>query len=155
MNKKKFMTMSLPYGLSVIFNDKIVGMLSGMTPNLLMELIVLEELDNNSPVYKNWCFEDTKPILYPLSDLTKEIEHKGEKFVPIFELAELWFKCGLNSNYEYAVDQEELEKAIMLDYKIVPFLIIQKLIEWHFDIANLIEKGEAINVNSIEINPYK
>lgn len=32
-----------------------------------------------------------KPILRNLSDLTKEIEHKGEKFVPIVKLAQLNF----------------------------------------------------------------
>ena len=30
-----------------------------------------------------------------------------------------------------------------------------QLIEWHFDIANLIEQGEAIDVNTLEENPYK
>jgi len=25
----------------------------------------------------------------------------------------------------------------------------------HFDIAGLIEKGEAIDVNTLEVNPYK
>ena len=35
------------------------------------------------------------------------------------------------------------------------FYTIKKLIEWHFDIANLIEKGEAIDVNTLETNPYK
>jgi hypothetical protein len=30
-----------------------------------------------------------KPILRPLSDLTKEIEHGGERFVPLVELAKL------------------------------------------------------------------
>ena len=32
---------------------------------------------------------------------------------------------------------------------------LSKLIKLHFDVAGLIEKGEAIDVNSLEINPYK
>ena len=35
------------------------------------------------------------------------------------------------------------------------FWIIQKLVEWHFDVAHLIEKGEAIDVNTLDVNPYK
>ena len=33
--------------------------------------------------------------------------------------------------------------------------VVLKLVEWHFDIAGLIEKGEAIDVNTLQINPYK
>ena len=53
-------------------NDKIF--LGQMDTNLRFELddVYLEEL---------------KPILRQLSDLTKEIEHNGEKFVPIIKLA--------------------------------------------------------------------
>ena len=35
----------------------------------------------------DWCLENGKPILRPLSDLTKEIEVNGEKFVPYINLA--------------------------------------------------------------------
>jgi len=37
----------------------------------------------------SWLFPDFYPILHPLSDLTKEIEHNGERFVPLIELAKL------------------------------------------------------------------
>jgi len=37
------------------------------------------------------CFGEgcCKPLLHPLSDLTKEIEHNGEKIIPIKELANI------------------------------------------------------------------
>ena len=31
----------------------------------------------------------------------------------------------------------------------------QQLIEWHFDLFNGIESGEAIDVNTLDENPYK
>jgi hypothetical protein len=33
--------------------------------------------------------------------------------------------------------------------------LFQKLTEWHFDIADLILKGEAVDVNTLPENPYK
>lgn len=35
----------------------------------------------------------------------------------------------------------------------IPMML--KLIEWHFDIAGIIEKGEAIDVNTLDKNPYE
>lgn len=59
----------------------------------------IEDKYGNVAVYfesKGWhnrrWLNDIKPLLRPLSDLTKEIEHNGEKFVPILELARI-AKC--------------------------------------------------------------
>lgn len=96
-----------------------------------------------------WDFiKDIKPILRPLSDLTKEIEHNGEKFVPIEILNKMLFTK--HSKLEY-YDSEFCNGAILFSTKIAGFNILsineklQKLIEWHFDIFGLIEKGLAIN----------
>lgn len=32
---------------------------------------------------------------------------------------------------------------------------MNEMIKWHFDIAGLIEKGQAVDVNSLKFNPYK
>lgn len=81
-----------------------------------------------------------KPILYPLSDLTKEIEVNGEKFVPKEVLDETHV-----SNWSYGniknVNTEMLQEA--------PFWWTTKLYEWHFDIHGLIEKGLAIDINTL------
>ena len=37
----------------------------------------------------------------------------------------------------------------------LPLDIVLQLISWHFDIAGLIDKGEAIDVNTLDENPYK
>ncbi len=118
-------------------------------------------------------FEKFTPILRPLSDLTKEIEHKEEKFVPIIELAKVAFT---NSRFSFELS-EGLDKFVWIDddwnnfkfsfdgynfhydgySRFIPnqFKLYQKLIEWHFDISDLISKGEAIDVNTLETNPYK
>ena len=49
----------------------------------------------------------------------------------------------------------EGENISDVNWLLEPFIIFQKLIEWHFDIADLISKGEAIDVNTLDINPYK
>lgn len=45
---------------------------------------------------------DIKPILHPLSDLTKEIEVNGKKFVPYVKLAEIEFQeCSTFDKYVF------------------------------------------------------
>ena len=127
-----------------------------------------------------------KPVLHPLSDLTKEIEHKGEKFIPIIKLAELGanknfknHKCYMKNNTyiietikwvgdvlvktTFEIDTDDFSFCIFdtvkgkdIYYPVsCQLTLFQKLVEWHFDIANLIQKGEAIDINTLEINPYK
>lgn len=78
-----------------------------------------------------------KPILHPLSDLTKEIEHNGEKFVPSDRLAINLFSKGT--------------KEIILKGEIngIPYWVMQYLFEWHFDVFGLIEKGLAVDINTL------
>lgn len=82
-------------------------------------------------------YEDVKPILRPLSDLTKEIEHSGERFAPVD-----WIRENLDYD-EYSIDYyiNHTER--------LPYEIVQKLFEWHFDVSRLIEKGLAIDINTL------
>jgi hypothetical protein len=77
--------------------------------------------------------EDIKPILRPLSDLTKEIDVNGDKFVPS--------TLGLNLPLENLISEEILK---------LKYNTVQKLLEWHFDIYGLIEKGLAIDINTLK-----
>ena len=111
----------------------------------------------------NWKYEgdksyiasrgNCKPILRPLSDLTKEIEHNGEKFVPIETLKRL----AKNRNYncvegDYHIKMFELQKEgiftmknwLQIDINNCPYWIMQKLFEWHFDVFGLIGNNLAI-----------
>lgn len=90
-----------------------------------------------------YCIKyNLKPILRPLSDLTKDIEVNGEKFVPIESLYYLKpFECS------YLEMQEHI---IGLDIEETPYWLVQKLYEWHFDLHSLIEKNLAIDINNIK-----
>lgn len=81
--------------------------------------------------------EFIKPILRPLSDLTKEIEHNGERFVPI----DVIFKeCGFTKTTNHFQEFTEDVRAGKTEYR-----AISRLFEWHFDVFELIEKGLAVN----------
>lgn len=139
----------LPYGLKIIFekSGKIIE-LSG---------IELSESEKLIFINKNAFFESTiwnfKPILRHLSDLTKEIEHNGEKFVPYNELykikkgIEVYEPININYPIELLIETENYSQDIDL---FDGYLIIQKLIEWHFDVFGLIKKRLAVDINTIE-----
>ena len=66
---------------------------------------------------------------------------KGDCLVEMQNLPDniiVWSKKNIN----LAIENMRFDDAI-------------KLIEWHFDIAGLIEKGEAIDINTLSENPYK
>ena len=77
------------------------------------------------------------PLLRNLSDLTKEIEVNGERFVPIERLMELCERTRVSA----------ADLKIMLSTKEAtqfPYWVIQKLSEWHFDWQGLGERGFAV-----------
>jgi hypothetical protein len=83
-----------------------------------------------------------KPILRPLSDLTKEIVHNGERVVPVEWLEDKYYTLGLHKQCEkLAEDSRWVNHS---DY-----LLIMHLLEWHFDIFGLIEQGLAIDINQL------
>lgn len=130
----KHLTPYLPYGLRGIDYDKKTYLFRG--------------LDNNGNVYWD-CNEilnkkgyDIAPILRPLSDLTKDIEVNGEKFVP-FDF--------FDEYYSPIDDYNELQKHFLnSDIKKMPYELIEKLFEWHFDVFGLIEQGLAIDINDLQ-----
>lgn len=91
---------------------------------------------------------EVKPVLRPLSDLTKEIEVNGEKFVP----CDILFKCdamdvimGFSSKedaFNFISDKNRNELCFPLDFW-------TKIFELHFDIYGLIEKNLAIDINTL------
>jgi len=75
-----------------------------------------------------------KPILRPLSDLTKEIEHNGVKFVTKDFI-----------HYTYPSEMIGLNPATW------SYRVLIKLFELHFDIFNLIPQNLAIDINTLEL----
>lgn len=157
----------LPYGLTVI-NDSypFTGIGQIHTLCTILETCAVGLSNKQFPI------QIIKPILRPISDIIKEIEHEGKKFVPIVRLAKIevgehncevctkieddgcsyfidylptWFSLYFHKTY-YSFsrwDDGEERTACNNDLR-------QKLIEWHFDIYGLIEKGLAIDKNTIK-----
>lgn len=90
--------------------------------------------------------DDFKLCLRNLSDLTKEIEHNGERFVPI-----RWFELNGYAPAGLEMDGETFVfgDSIMWSVEEIHYNMVQKLFEWHFDIFDLIPQGLAININQL------
>ena len=171
MTKQEFLVFSLPYKLYVI-DDEI---------NETFQVVWYREdsdelliYDNNDGSIEEYYENLLKPILRPLSDLTKEIEHNGEKFIPALELIKLeekynnWKDIAPTIPYDIKIINKPFGKVLKVskvehwviylslnEMERAKYYIVSQLIKWKFDIASLIPKGEAIDVNTLEINPYK
>jgi len=80
-----------------------------------------------------------KPILRPLSDLTKE-NKDGLNYIEW--LIETYYTIGVENQINRI--EEDLRWLSHCDY-----FLVQHLIEWHFDVFGLIEKGLAIDINTL------
>ena len=148
MTKQEFLAMSLPYNLKIKHFDA----------NRESEHICKIEVWHNEEVtisdgeYEyDLLLNDILPILRPLTDLTKEIEHKGEKFIPIVELLK-------NSSFDTSKMSEKEIMSFVEVYSTIDLIALNDLplyLQWHFDLFGGIESGEAIDVNTLDINPYK
>jgi len=119
----------LPYGLKCLAQgecEKFFDM-QGITDFTDVDLH-----ETGRTVSEQYDIEDVFPILRPLSDLTKEIEVNGEKFVPS--------TLGLG----LPLDDLTSEEILKLKYTTV-----NKLLSWHFDIYGLIENGLAIDIKTL------
>lgn len=132
------MAMSLPYGLFAIDECDFEN-------NDFDEIVIYNGLWYSDEFQTN---NNTLmiPILRTLSELTKEIEHKGEKFVPMVYLAKM------RSGYLHESEFDRYFGKLKMDIstKRLPFDMMLKLIEWKFDIAGLIDKNEAIDYSTLE-----
>jgi hypothetical protein len=111
------------------YNVKIVeSYWSNRYSEQITEIITLD-LDNIS-----MYFEDkySKIVLRPMSDLHKEIDIEGETFTPAERLKIMYPVDTFNST----------NNSAQWSYRIV-----QKLLEWHFDIYGLIDEGLVTNIN--------
>lgn len=154
MTKEEYLCMSFRYGLFGIIKNAVCEVSS-----------VHKHTIETRPIIHGFTYCDYDkfiPICRPLTDLTKPITQKdynnGEPFVPIEKLNEIfgYKECRLvvyhpNNAIGWCVDGGYCNTAISFEDMFNP---IQKLLEWKFDLADLISKGEAIDVNTLNINPY-
>jgi len=140
----------------------------------IVELREEEMTIANSEYQYDVKFDDVKIIARPLSDLAKEIEVNGEKFVPIVELAKIGigvrdaiFKSikteSKKGDYSFVDETSKLcfyftskdssfgnfyngkTYSVFNQYE-----LFQKLLSCHFDLFNLIPNGLAIDVNTLK-----
>lgn len=143
----KHLTPYLPYNLKMTKNG-FVGELKTLCidnreqSGYRIQVTCSDWWENN--LYEN----QYKPLLWPL-DLTEEITHNGETFVPIVRLKDVfndfYIECG--NNNELIVKYKNTHMYVVIDrYND----ILQKLLEWHIDIYDLIPKGLAVDKNSVK-----
>lgn len=91
-----------------------------------------------------------KPILYSMDYLTKEIEHKGERFVPIAFLMSM--RSVDVNNFCCENRKQKAIDALLNDLKVTHRVAIDffnKLLEWNFNVFNLSDsefiKKETLN----------
>lgn len=165
----------LPYGLKGIeYGNNVIHTLESI--RYLKDFHYPIVWRNDSDVTRSRI--DCKPLLRPLPDLTKEIEHNGEKFVPMIKLFEIEFGHGLP--YELHASRPEVITNFTsatykgAKYKTLSFIdgnfsysvlnghltiighftvkhqleLFNKLFEWHFDVFNGIGTW-AIDINTL------
>lgn len=128
----------LPYGLNIMFNKKHKGELVGLLGNKWNLAEIKFEYGNDRKEIE-FCF----PILRPLSDLTKD-----EHFDLYMDLCEELgvVRCehlllALQDNLKYAFNLQDLDSLEEFMYK--------NHFDWKY---NLIEKGLAIDINTLKYN---
>ena len=164
----------LPYSLKVKDEETTeVFEVAGINPD---GILIHDNIDGSVEEYSSTIL---KPILRDLSDLTKEIEHNGEKFVPIKRITKEYY----DKDNETIFDDENKYKIISnkycypsngtktshwwLQYKpsiisfdsqdnescLMQYQLLQKLFEWHFNVFQI--PDELIVRVTEDFNPYK
>ena len=127
MTKKEFVSMSLPYGLKVVIPESNE---KGCRKTVIGTIGVVYD-DGSIYCYDtvNACPKWYRPILHPLLDADKITKSN----VPMI----------LTLKYR------------KIDFRSTEEIELITLVKLHFDVAGLIAKGQAIDVNSLKVNPYK
>ena len=112
-----------------------------------------------------------KPILRPISDLYRPITHNGKDIVPICELARIskpfisweWSDGSdyVYDNRDYTFHYYEEHRCFIFqkgnDANVVPnqYQLFDYLHELKIDYRGLIDAGLSVDVNTLDVNPYK
>lgn len=130
----------LPYGLKLqyVVRDKVekTGIINSISHNEDETHPTRISISSMYDEEHIWMF---KPILRPLSDLTKEIEVDGKKFVPIYIIDK-------RNNLSVLETTKDADLIDCLSYWVINYLL-----EWHFDVFGLIENDLAVDINDLEV----
>jgi len=117
----------LPYRVKVLRPNKNISLeIVGITKEYI--------LFNENGVETYGDFTHCKPILHPLSDLTND---------------------EFNFIYENETDSESIEELVHMDSESFrcnkfSYIFWEALFKNHFDVFGLIEKGEAVDISTIQ-----
>lgn len=135
----------LPYGLKT--EIKHINHFNKIIVSELSPIVIVDWQRGN--------FE-LKPILIPLSDLTKEIKHnslsiqlepKLESVIPMDLIYKHYFyTIRKDGHYSYHIGDGTVIGSC---YRSAPYGLIDLLLQWHFDIHGLIKQGLAIDINTL------
>lgn len=142
--ESKHLAPYLPYGLNIKFISKYeADRLS------IDNVIILKEIKDGAICVNGYKTNNKSylPILRPLSDLTKEIEINGERFVPVEWLENKYYTLDLHKQCLKFLEEDGENWINQSDY-----MLIMHLFEWHFDVFSLIESGLAIDINTLTKN---
>lgn len=135
----------LPYGVHIKHNEGAKLIICGAFKKYNADDFFIYSLLNWDKDVKS---TDAKPILRPLSDLTKEIEHNGKKFVPIEKINEV------DGEYQIRVEDGVMWFCDSCDLELFEVMrcsaLVEKLFDWHFDVFGLIDNGLAIDINTLK-----
>jgi hypothetical protein len=135
--EKKHLLPYLAYDLKAIDVDN--GSVRRVT--LLHFSYDMKTVGHNHLLYEGLLLKKHKPILRPLSDLTNEEE--GQLFGSRLNwLIEEYSTRPIHSIFTQILENNQW--VLCLEY-----FLFEHLLEWHFDVFGLIEKGLAIDINTI------
>lgn len=169
----------LPYGIEVVSNERYeneTAMLTSINYGLDQDIVLIQSDTEEFDFFEDKLIK-IKPILRPLSDLTKEIEHDGKKFIPL-EVCCMDYTTEIDfieddvakwqshehthlADYTYQIKPfsssdgqitliEEFSKDDVFKTQLLNYDRFFQLCEWHFDVFGLITKGLAIDINTIK-----
>ena len=126
----------------------------------LVNLVTYPDFSLETTDVRNISIYNTRPVLFPIEQLTAEIEIDGRKFIPILEYVKEFYPNDYqivgSGKFLWIKDKDtETTEPIKLDIihsgTIESFSWLRK---YHFDVYGLCELGLAIPVKSW-FNPYK
>ena len=133
MTKKEFVSMSLPYGLKVVIPESDT---KGCRKTVIGTVgAVYDDGSITCHDTVNACPRWYKPILHKLTDISKFNSYIAENFLS---------KEVIN-----------LMKLDMISDTKISYFEFIFLVKNHFDVAELISQGKAIDINTLKVNPYR
>ena len=133
MTKKEFVSMSLPYGLKVLIPESNT---KGCRKTVIGTVgAVYDDGSITCHDTVNACPKWYKPILHRLTDISKFNSYIAENFL--------------------SKEVMNLMKLDMISDTKISYFEFIFLVKNHFDVAELISQGKAIDINTLKVNPYK